>query len=711
MAERLFGIETEYAVGSEGAGRTRALAALMQRVRKEFPCLPDEMLHGVFLGNASRFYVDRGGHPEMTTPECAHPRDVVRYLRAGEAILLRLARRTALFRSNVDYAGARSSWASHESYMHRADLRALPRRMIPHFVSRLVYTGAGGFVNVSPGLRFTLSPRVAHLEVPQSSESTGHRGIFHDKNEPLAGNGWSRLHVLCGESLYSETATFLRVGATALVVALAEAGLSPGASVDLAAPVSAMQAYAADPTCRARAATRDGRQVSAVDVQHAYLELAERHAGADFMPPWAGEVCARWRATLDDLADGGAQAALSLDWAIKRRVYDDHLRRRGVTWTEVEAWNGVVQRLSDALAFERREDWLLDADVVLSPASPIRDAVKKLTPKLRRLGLAWDGLAPFLRLRNELFEVDTRFGQLGAGGLFAALDASGLLRQQIDGTDDVAAAVETPPPVPRAQVRGRLVRELSGCAEHGRYVCDWDGVWDREEELCVDLSDPFTATSEWRPWADDGAMPGRFLPGMPRRRARRQVPPREPIALNQAALEHRARGDFAEAERLLRQAIPLEDARVTPDSPKRPHRRNNLAVVLMCAGKLDESARWNAEAWALKAGCHDVTSGRILFVRVALTYLRGHPDADLPLGQLKELLAGGSLPCLGDIAPTWDIGDVLAVLDDVLRPSTSALMVDLAQALNVGGPRSSLERHPAWARAVPTPLDTPWPPL
>lgn len=93
-------------------------------------------------------------------------------------------------------------------------------------LSRIVYTGAGGFNSrFRQGLQFTLSPRVWHLVRGVSEGSTEARGIFHTKDESLSAEGYHRLHILCGESVCSETAAWLKVGATALVVALIDAGL------------------------------------------------------------------------------------------------------------------------------------------------------------------------------------------------------------------------------------------------------------------------------------------------------------------------------------------------------------------------------------------------------------------------------------------------------------------------------------------------------
>src|SRR5207249_4593714 len=125
----------------------------------------------------------------------------------------------------------------HESYLHRGDPCVCPKQIVPHLASRLIYSGAGGFDPRSLGLDFSLSPRVSHLFNVKSSESTKDRGIFHTKDEPLSEKGFHRLHVICGESLSSRLASFLKVGTTALVVAMIEAGLQPGDDVELRSPI------------------------------------------------------------------------------------------------------------------------------------------------------------------------------------------------------------------------------------------------------------------------------------------------------------------------------------------------------------------------------------------------------------------------------------------------------------------------------------------
>jgi len=202
----------------------------------------------------------------------------------------------------VDYSGTHATWGCHESYLHRISLDVLQPQVIPHLVTRLIYTGAGGFNPLSQGLAFTLSPRVAHIELVVSRSSTTERGIWHTKSESLC-SGYNRLHVLCGESICSETATFLKIGVTALIVAMADAGLTPGNAVKLADPLDAMRKIAGDVTCKTLLMMADKSCMTAVEIQRHYLEMAEAHVSDNFMPAWAAEVCRRWRAVLDQLED------------------------------------------------------------------------------------------------------------------------------------------------------------------------------------------------------------------------------------------------------------------------------------------------------------------------------------------------------------------------------------------------------------------------
>jgi proteasome accessory factor A len=506
----LFGVETEYAICSLGRGpgldQQAIVTRLIELARKRFATLADAGSGGLFLGNGARFYVDTGMHPEFATPEVANPVDLVRYILAGERLLGRLitelyrgARgesQVACFRSNVDYGGTGSTWGCHESYLHRADSSAMPEQMIPHLVTRIIYTGAGGFDSTFPGVRFLLSPRVPHLVNAVSGNSTGERGIFHSKNEPLSGNGFHRMHVLSGESLSSERATWLKAATTALIVALIDAGVEPGTAVKLQAPVEAMRTIAADIECKASVAMANGPRSSAVAIQRHYLELAEKHIGKLATEPWAPDVCREWRRTLDSLETGPESLATTLDWVLKRKIFERRLHKHGMTWESVARWNPFVERLSAAFRQSPAANQPFTPDLLLASESPVRSLVEALSPLLASRGLDWRGLKSFLALRAELCEIDMRFGQLLDQSIFSSLDRTGLLTHHVPGVDRIEDAVISPPPYGRARLRGEVIARLAGAGR--RHFCDWEGVWDRANARFLDLSDPFSTEERWR---------------------------------------------------------------------------------------------------------------------------------------------------------------------------------------------------------------------
>jgi proteasome accessory factor A len=451
MPGLLFGVETEYAIaGATPRGtivREEILQGLMERAREQLIQLPD--LHspgGVFLQNGSRFYVDCGLHPEICTPECANPWDAVRYIQAGHSILAGLAASSEsaarpgseimVFRSNVDYSGAHSTWGCHESYMHRIAQDSLRPEIVPHLVTRLIYTGAGGFNPLSRGLEFTLSPRMAYFQRVVTESSTSERGIWHEKSEPLCAD-YSRLHVLCGESLCSESATFLKIGVTALIVALADAGLKPGSAIQLADPLQALQSVARDVTCKKPLAMADGRSMTAIEIQRHYLEQVEAHLSNGVLPEWAAEVCERWCFILDDLDGDQSSAEKMLDWRIKQALYANYAKGLGIDWDDLPTLNQAIEQMASAPSSRsgRRKTQKLDSAVEASKQLP--NETSELEPHPQSPRVHWTDLGAVMSCREKFFEIDTRFGQLGPKGIFHTLDQAGVLNHRVSGVDNI----------------------------------------------------------------------------------------------------------------------------------------------------------------------------------------------------------------------------------------------------------------------------------
>jgi hypothetical protein len=395
------------------------------------------------------------------------------------------------FRCNVDYSGSGSTWGCHESYLHRTHPASLPEQLIPHLVTRVVYTGAGGFNPLVSWPEFCVAPRLMHIAQVISGDSTSNRGIFHTKNESLSSNGYNRLHILCGESLCSETAIVLKIGATALVVAMAEAGLKPAADVRFANPIEALHTVSTDITCKQALRLADGAQVTAVDVQRRLLGKAQHHLSK--LPPWASEVCGLWRRTLDRLDGAPESAATVLDWAIKYRLLCDRAVRRGIPFERFPFFNSLVRRLSSALDGFLAVGRDIRVDLLAGPDSPIPAVSAEVAAELSANGLTWDDLESFLKLRDELYQIDTRFGQIGPRGIFGELDRRGVLDRGVSGINGIEAAMSNPPAAGRARIRGETIRRLSGQRGAG---CSWLGVFSGDGRS-LDLSDPFAANEIW----------------------------------------------------------------------------------------------------------------------------------------------------------------------------------------------------------------------
>jgi proteasome accessory factor A len=514
MADHLFGVETEYAIngtrGQEAVDRGLIIRNLLDLAHSTLPHVRDGSSCGLFLENGARLYLDCGLHVEFATPECVDPWDAVRYVEAGHRTMLELIQKfvnglgrgveTGCFRINVDYSGSGTTWGCHESYLHRMPPQSLPFHLNPFLVSRIVYTGAGGFEPFSGGLRFTLSPRASYIEQTISDSSTSNRGIFHTKDEPLC-SGHHRLHVLCGESLCSQLAMFVKFGATSLVVAMTEAGLCPGNDVQLVEPLEALRTVASDPACKKRLRVKGSPGMTAIAIQRHYLAMAESHLGESFMPAWAPTICAQWRRVLDLLEAGPGAASKVLDWAIKLSLYANHASHWGLNWDRLPFWADVMDRLRQALGIPP-DDGPFPLERAIGPQTPIRNVVNDLEALLRRKGLQWDELRGVVALRAEFLEIDMRFGQLGPQGVFTMLDDAGVLDHRVSGIDNIEHAMLNPPSTGRAKVRGAVVKRVAGQKDADWY-CDWQRIFSRKHSRLCDLSDPFAQAETWydaRPW-------------------------------------------------------------------------------------------------------------------------------------------------------------------------------------------------------------------
>src|SRR5207302_8798712 len=110
-----------------------------------------------------------------------------------------------------------------------------------------------------------------------SGATTSSRSIINTRDEPHAdAERYRRLHVIVGDSNMSEVATFLKIGTTALVLDMIEDGFFDR-DYSLQSPVQAIRDISHDPTLKETIKLKDGRSISALQLQQEYLEYAARY--------------------------------------------------------------------------------------------------------------------------------------------------------------------------------------------------------------------------------------------------------------------------------------------------------------------------------------------------------------------------------------------------------------------------------------------------
>jgi len=306
---------------------------------------PDEDpgMANVVLTNGARLYVDHA-HPEYSTPEVTSPRDVVLWDKAGERVMVEASIRAArvpgstpiqLYKNNTDGKG--QSYGAHENYLmdRRTPFLDIVRGLIPFFVTRQVFAGAGrvgiGVEGRTQG--FQLSQRADFFEVEVGLETTLKRPIINTRDEPHANpEEHRRLHVIIGDANLAELSTYLKVGTTALVLAMIEARtLTQDLTIEES--VEELQAVSHDPTLTHRVQLRDGRRLTALEVQQEYLAMARAHVAATGDDdPQTHDVLARWAEVLEDLAIDPMRCADRLDWPAKLRLLEGYRKRDGLSW-------------------------------------------------------------------------------------------------------------------------------------------------------------------------------------------------------------------------------------------------------------------------------------------------------------------------------------------------------------------------------------------
>ena len=390
LPRRIYGVETEYGVTCTLRGQRRLSPDEVARYlfRK---VVSWGRSSNVFLENGARLYLDVGSHPEYATPECDSILECVVHDRAGERVLEGLVagaeqrlrdegiRGTIyLFKNNTDSAG--NSYGCHENYLTRRtdDLSYYAETLIPFFVSRQIYAGAGHILQTARGPMFSISQRAEHIWEGVSSATTRSRPIINTRDEPHADSErFRRLHVIVGDSNMSEYTNFVKIGAAACVLRMIEDPVTMLRDLTLENPIRAIRDISHDLTCRRKIRLASGRELSALDIQRELLDRALRYADQRGFTPEEQRGLEMWEHCIVTLENDPMKLDREIDWVIKYRIveefrsrhalalddprvqmldlqYHDIDRNRGVFY-KMQA-RGMVERVCDDDAIERAKD-------------------------------------------------------------------------------------------------------------------------------------------------------------------------------------------------------------------------------------------------------------------------------------------------------------------------------------------------------------------
>jgi proteasome accessory factor A len=374
---KIVGIETEYGVSLRGAPEPNPVVASsllingyveQRRIGWDFedespgrdargfardgaqpPEIETHLVNAV-LTNGARYYVDHA-HPEYSTPECADPLEATLFDKAGERILARsmeAARRLlpagqeiVVYKNNSDGKG--NSYGCHENYLvdRNVPFAALVRNLIPWFVTRQVFTGAGkiGAENGNEACDYQISQRSDFFEEEVGLETTLKRPIVNTRDEPHADpQKYRRLHVIVGDANLCEVATFLKVGTTAIVLAMVEDGFIDK-DLSISTPVAAIRAVSHDPSLQTTVDCSSLGRCTAIELQWEFLRLARKYADETGLESCGPEaigtlVLDRWEAVLGALESDPRSLDGQLDWVTKLELLRAYAERDDLRWND-----------------------------------------------------------------------------------------------------------------------------------------------------------------------------------------------------------------------------------------------------------------------------------------------------------------------------------------------------------------------------------------
>ncbi|HTK06545.1 MAG TPA: proteasome accessory factor PafA2 family protein [Ktedonobacteraceae bacterium] len=464
----------------------------------------------LMLPNGARFYIDHA-HPEYSTPESCSARTLLAADKAGEMILNRSCQwvnangnlspgqEILLYKNNSDHHS--NSYGCHENYLLSASFyedmlyqhsQRMLETLLPFLVTRTIICGAGkvGAEHGREPAAFQLSQRADFFERVMALETTVRRPLFNTRDEPHNDpTSYRRLHVIIGDANMAEYSGFLKIGMTQLVLRLLEDGFMT-TSFQLADPVAAMRTVSRDLSFRMPLLLKSGKRATALEIQKAYLELAQQYLQQNEHSAEEDEVIALWQEMLAMLEQTPRKLAKSLDWAIKKQLLEYYLADQKTSWKTTLRWQPVIEQTLDVPPEEDPLSFLEAHDA--RRATSVKAYIEQHT-------LSWEHYQQQRTVYFGLRRIDLDYHALGERiddepqGLYYRLLRSGGIQRLLT-NEEIATRIRQPPSDTRAWLRGQWIQRFAPFL----VSADWDYLHFQigPEHFYHDLPTPFDGSEQ-----------------------------------------------------------------------------------------------------------------------------------------------------------------------------------------------------------------------
>lgn len=225
-----------------------------------------------------------------------------------------------------------------------------------------------------------------------------------------------RMQLGLSDSNVAQVAEYLKIGTTALVLDMAEAGLLDDAP-RLVDPIAALHALVADPTLATKVPVASGEPMSALELQRWYLDRARRFVkDAPVISLEARAVVASWEEALAALAADPGRLVGELDWVTKRWLIEEagagasHAAKKKIDLRYHEIGDGYLARLERA-GIARAV--VSEAEVTLAMKTPPEATPARLRGRLIKdlgrsavpVSVSWDSVRIGGRLRGKVIRL------------------------------------------------------------------------------------------------------------------------------------------------------------------------------------------------------------------------------------------------------------------------------------------------------------------